>query len=312
MSQKFQGQDWFPEMRALRYFVCVAEEQSFSKAAGRLRIAQPALSRQIAGLERDLGIPLFDRLPRGVELTEAGEILLQHAYSVFSQLSQAFRDTTNHSQHPKGIVVLGTPPTPGEFILPELVTRTRERFPEIELRLVEGFSRELEKALISGDIAIAVMHDPPRRSDIYSEVLISEQLNLIGSPDALTRESYTFAEAAAMPLVMPPRPNYLRLIVDQVADEQGVSLNVVQRVEGVWHLKALVRHGNGFTLLTSGAVAVEKHQGTLDVRPITDPEVTWPLCVATSREQRRKGAVRAIEGLIVEIMREVREEGGWK
>jgi len=92
------------------------------------------------------------------------------------------------------------------------------------------------------------MHDPPRRSDIYSDVLISEQLNLIGAPDALTRESHTFAEAAAMPLVMPPRPNYLRLIVDRVADEQGVSLYVVQRVEGVWHLKALVRHGTRFTL----------------------------------------------------------------
>lgn len=312
MPQKFGDQDWHPEMRALRYFVCVAEEKSFSKASGRLRIAQPALSRQIANIEQNLGVSLFERHPRGVELTEAGELLLASSYSIFAQLSRAYRDITNNSQSPKGIVVIGTPPTPGEFILPELLKRVKERYPEIELRLVEGFSRQLEKALLSGEIALAVMHDPPNRSDIRTQVLIEERLSLIGPPHVLQQDSYTFEEAAGMPLVMPPRPNYLRMIVDRVADEKQLSLNVVQRVEGVWHLKALVRHGAGCTILTSGAVSVERRQGTLAVRPITDPEITWPLCIAVSEEQRRKGAVRAVEELVVEIMREASAEGIWE
>lgn len=116
VSKKFGNKDWHPEMRALRYFVCVEEEKSITRAAGRLRIAQPAMSRQIASLEEDLGVPVFIRMPRGVELTEADEILLERAYVTFALLSQAYRDVTTSSESPKGIVVVGTPPTAGVFI----------------------------------------------------------------------------------------------------------------------------------------------------------------------------------------------------
>ncbi len=312
MSKKFGDQDWHPEMRALRYFVCVAEEKSMTKAAGRLRVAQPALSRQIAGLEGDLGVPLFVRMPRGVELTEAGEILLERAYGVFSQLARAYRDVTTHSASPKGIVVVGMPPTPGEFILPPLLARTRRDYPEIELRLVEGFSRELEKALITGEIALAVMHDPPDRSDIHVRELLREQLHLIGPPAALDKEDYTLSEAAVFPLIMPPRPNYLRVLADRAADERGIELNVIQRVDGVWHIKALLRAGHGFSLLTFGGALTEIRQGTLAARPVRDPVIEWRLCVAARQDQRRKIAVSVVEDAIFEIVTDLSARGVWK
>lgn len=110
--------DWQLELRTLRYFVCVAEEGALTRAAERLRIAQPALSRQIAKLEADLGVSVFVRTPRGVELTEAGEILLSRSNTILAQIQQTHHDVTAHASNPRGVVVLGMPPTPGEFIAP--------------------------------------------------------------------------------------------------------------------------------------------------------------------------------------------------
>lgn len=108
--------DWEPDIRTLRGFVTVAEERNITRAANRLHIAQPALSRKIANLERELNLALFDRSVRGVDLTPAGKILLDRAYAIFGQLAQTFHDVTASSEKPAGTVVVGMPPTPGEFM----------------------------------------------------------------------------------------------------------------------------------------------------------------------------------------------------
>ena len=241
-------------------------------------------------------------MPRGVELTETGAILLERCYALFSQLAQTYRDVKTHATEPKGIVVVGMPPTPGEFILPPLIERIKRDYPQIVLRTVEGFSRELEKGMRSGDISLAVMHDPPENTDIVARELLRETLNLIGPPGTLTQDSYTLAEAAELPLIMPPRPNYLRVLVDRAADEAKLSLNIAHRVDGVWHLKALVRAGHGFTVLTYGAVLTEIQQGTLVARPIVDPVMTWQLCVVTHVGNSRKPAFAAVEDAICDIV----------
>lgn len=312
MSKKFGVQDWYPETRTLRYFVAVAEDKNVTKAAARLRIAQPAISRQIAQLEEDLGTALFIRLPRGVELTEAGQMLLENCYSIFSLMSQSYRDITAHSASPKGTVVIGMPPTPGEFILPSLLERIKERYPGIELRFVEGFSRELEKALIRGDIALAVMHEPPERSDILRRELLIENLYLVGPPGSLAQSEYTLEDVSRLPLVMPPRPNFLRIIFDRVCDERNLTPNVVQRVDGVWHLKALVRSGHGFTVLTYGGVLTEVAAGTLEARPIVEPQIAWRLCVASRVDQKPKVAVSVVEDAVFEIVTDFVARGIWR
>jgi LysR family nitrogen assimilation transcriptional regulator len=312
LVKNFEDHDWQPDLRTLRYFVCVAEEKSLTKAAGRLRIAQPALSRQIAKLEGDLDTSVFVRLPRGVELTETGAILLKRCYAVLSLLAQTYRDVKTHSTEPKGIVVVGMPPTPGEFILPPLMARIKRDYPQIVLRTVEGFSLDLEKGLRSGDIALAVMHDPPDSTDLVGRELLREGLNLIGPPGTLTQDSYTLAEAAALPLILPPRPNFLRVLVDRAADAADLTLNISHRVDGVWHLKALVRAGHGFSLLTYGAVLTEIQQGTLMACPVVEPVIAWRLCVVTRLDHSRKPAFAAVEGAIGDIVNDLVARGVWR
>ncbi len=303
--------DWEPDIRTLRCFVTVAEERNITRASNRLNIAQPALSRKIANLERDLNLVLFDRSVRGVDLTPAGKILLDRAYAIFAQLAQTFHDVTASSEKPAGTVVVGMPPTPGEFIAPPLLRHVKAHFPEIELRFREGFSRELENGLLNGQIGLAVMHNPPERPDITSQELLVEKLHLIGRTGALDKPFYTLAEAAALPLIMPSRANYLRLLADQHAEAAGHPLNIIQRVDGIWQLKALVRDGHGYTLLTFGGVLTEFHLGTLTAAPIIEPEVQWRLCTAIKSDQRRNMAVLEVERAIGEIVADLVARDIW-
>lgn len=304
--------DWQPELRTLRYFLCVSEEKNMTRAAGRLGVAQPALSRQIARLETDLGLPLFNRTPRGVELTEAGEILQRRAYAIMAQITQAHHDVTAHAEEPRGVVVVGMPPTPGEFIAPPLLSRIKADFPDIELRFVEGFSGELEGKLTRGEIGLAVMHDAPMQNDIVTTDLLVEHLYVIGPCGSLDKPSYPLREAVALPLVMPSRPNYLRILVDKHASALGLDLNVVQRADGVWHLKSLVRQGHGHTILTYGGVLAETQNGTLEARPITDPQINWTLCLATKADQRHKKAIQVVETVTQEIVNNLVRQGIWR
>lgn len=304
--------DWQPELRTLRYFICVAEEKSVTGAANRLGIAQPALSRQIARLEQDLRLPLFIRTPRGVELTEAGEILLRRAYAIMGQIRQARHDVTAHVDAPRGTVVVGMPPTPGEFIAPPLLAYIKQNYPEIELRFVEGFSRDLERWLTDGEIGLAVMHDAPERDDIVTSELLVEHLHVIGPKGGFVRPSYTLAEAVRLPLILPSRPNYLRILIDKLADAMGLTLNVVQWADGIWHLKALVRQGHGFSVLTYGGVLSEVQQGTLEAVPITNPQIDWTLCIAAKRDQQRKRTIQIVETAVQDIVGGLVASSTWK
>jgi LysR family nitrogen assimilation transcriptional regulator len=304
--------DWQIELRALRYFVCVAEEKSFTRAATRLRIAQPALSRQIKRLEDDLKVQLFERHARGTELTEAGEILLRRAYLIFNQIQQTHHDVTIQSSHLGGVVSVGMPPTPGEFIAPRLLERSKERYPDIELRFVEGFSGDLERKLANNEIGVAVMHDPAPRDDIHISELLVEHLCLVGKSGTLTKPSYSLAEAGSYPLVMPSRPNFLRILIDGHAEQLNIPLNIVTRSDGIGHTKSLVKYGHGFTILTYGAIISEVQQGVLEAVPIQDPEILWTLCVAMRTDQSRKKTLAVIEELIREVVQELVADGIWR
>lgn len=304
--------DWPIEIRSLRYFACVAEEKSFTRAAKRLRIAQPALSRQIRKIEDDLEVQLFVRNARGVELTEAGEILLTRAYVIFNQIQQTHHDVTIHSSRPAGVVSVGMPPTPGEFLAPRLLERCKERYPDIQLRFLEGFSNELEQKLTNNEIGVAVMHDPAPRDEIKISKLLVEHLCLVGKAGTLSKPAYTLAEAGAYPLVMPSRPNYLRVLIDDHAERYKIPLNIVTRSDGIGHTKSLVKYGHGFTILTYGAIISEVQQGVLEAVPIREPEILWTLCVAMRTDQSRKHTLSVVESLIREIVQDLVETGLWK
>src|SRR6185436_16193595 len=124
------------ELRHLRYFVAVGEEQHYGRAARRLRVAQPALSRQIQDLEQEIGFELFDRLPRGVKISEAGKLFLEDAWRILQQVNDATARAHRVARGQSGTLRVGfTENAAWHGIVPDSFQRFRERQPDAELQL---------------------------------------------------------------------------------------------------------------------------------------------------------------------------------
>src|SRR5215470_15288189 len=195
------------DLRALRYFVYVAEARSFSKAAAQLRVAQPALSRQVRKLEDELGVALMLRTGRQLELTEPGLLLLQRAHSLMRQVTQTADDVRAHGSRINGAMTLGVSPATCEVLGPLIVRECANRFPDLRLNFVEGFSGYIFDRLINQELTLCLMHNPPRHQGIEIQPLLSEPMYLVGPgaasgglPPATAR-----MKLQQLPLILPNR-----------------------------------------------------------------------------------------------------------
>lgn len=183
-------------MRHLRYFVVVAEEASFTRAALRLRIAQPPLSNQIKQLEKELGAKLFDRNRRGVRLTEAGRVLLEETRRVLAQLEGTARLVRRVDEGAVGRLALGFVPSASNSVLPPLLGAFGERYPEVEMYLNEMNPDALVRGLHERRIDAAFLYLPFEDAALSFRVVSRECLivalpethHLSGEPDIDVRE----------------------------------------------------------------------------------------------------------------------------
>lgn len=149
------------DLRALRYFIAVAEEGNFTRAAERLEMQQPPLSRQIKLLEQDLDVQLFRRRPRGVELTSAGLVFLADAKATLSQLDHAFEATRRTARGEQGRLSVGIAPTaPFHPLVPQSIRVYREVYPRVSLTLWEGLSNEVVEQFAKNDLDVAFVRAP--------------------------------------------------------------------------------------------------------------------------------------------------------
>jgi DNA-binding transcriptional LysR family regulator len=161
------------ELRHLRYFVAVAEEGHITRAAERLGMQQPPLSQRIKGIERELGVQLFRRKPRGVELTEAGRALLEDARSILGHLHRALETTRRAGRGEQGRLCVGIAPTaPFHPFIPRVIRGFRDAFPLVSLTLEEGLSNEVRERFSQGQMDVAFVRTFP----IHDENLVVSPL----------------------------------------------------------------------------------------------------------------------------------------
>ena len=166
------------EIHQLRYFVAVADEGSFSRAAAKVRVAQPSLSQQIRKLEAEVEQPLFDRLPRSVVLTEAGRCLIDYARQILASIGDARRCVDELKGEVAGKVAVGAIPTIAPYVLPELVVTFQEHYPDVILEIVEDVTDGITRRIEAGelDIALASTCRPSptlRRESVGTEPLLA-------------------------------------------------------------------------------------------------------------------------------------------
>ncbi|MGB7790970.1 MAG: LysR family transcriptional regulator [Terrimicrobiaceae bacterium] len=164
------------EIHQLRYFVAVAEEGSFSRAAERMRVAQPSLSQQIQKLEQEIGQRLFDRLARGVTPTAAGAGLLPFARKILNDLADARRCVEEHLDMIGGTVTAGIIPTIAPYVLGPLLVDFEREYPQIAVRAVEDVTENLIRLLEVGEIDVAVVSTCRSGAGLHRELWAREPL----------------------------------------------------------------------------------------------------------------------------------------
>lgn len=262
------------ELRHLRYFVCVAEELNIGRAALRLHISQPPLTRQIQQLEDEVGALLFKRTSRGVELTDAGRVLYEEARHILAQAERAAERTHKAAQGLLGridVAIFGS----GIFgVIPQLLRRFRDAYPEVNI-VLHSLDKEAQiDALRHRRITVAFNRLMRPIDGLVCETILTEPLFVAVPSDSVlaARTAIEMAELAAHPLVLFPtgsRPSF----IDQVRGmcrAAGFVPQVAQEVSDVVHAMALVGSGFGACLVPHSGT----HLGVPGVtyRPLHTPE----------------------------------------
>ena len=249
------------DLRHLKYFIAVAEELNIGRAALRLHISQPPLTRQIQQMEEELGVALFIRTPRGVELTQAGEMFLEEARNIRALIERAIERTKRAGEGKLGRMDIGIFGSGILGAIPKLLHLFRDTHPDVEVVLHTMTKEEQIEALRQKRISVAFNRMLLPLPDITSELILREPLFLaIRQEHPLSaQESVSFMELANYPLVLFPtgaRPNFVDRVME-LCRGKGFSPEISQIVGDAVTGVALVAAGFGITLVTESAITLQ-------------------------------------------------------
>jgi len=301
------------DLKQLRTFICVAEAGSLSRASDRLRIAQPALSRHIKLLEQEIGVELFARHVRGMDLTEPGRELLARVSGLVRQIEQSVHDIQSMRAEVKGHVALGLMPTVSGVLAVRLVERAARELPGVTLRLVEGYSGHLIEWLQRGDIDLSFLYGPSGDFHLHTKELLYENIGLISPPGSLPDigESIRFKEVEALPLALPSRPHGIRVVVDAAAAKAGVSLNVAFDGDSFRVLTSLVANGLYHAFVPLSAVTEKLNAGIVEARTIARPQVRRQLILGMPSDRSNTRATESIIAILMDEIASMIRSGEW-
>lgn len=301
------------ELSQLRTLIHVAELGSLSKAADRLHIAQPALSRQIRLLEEELDVRLFDRHGRGMVVTDAGQDVLRHALRVMAELEDIRATVADEDAPLRGHVSIGMPPTVADILSEPLVAAFRESHPEATLRIVSAYSGYLLDWMHRGEVDASILYDPKSARTLRVQPLLEELLFLIGPPGAGLSQDVPvdFDDLEHVRLLLPSAGHGLRIILDKCAAERGFFLSVPVEADSYSTLKGLVRGGHGQTILPLAPIHRDLAVGDLCAAPLHNPVPQRRLVLAFPTDRPIPRLARFAGQTVVSKVRQMVERGVW-
>ena len=301
------------DFRQLKTFNCVAELGSLSKASDTLRVAQPALSRQIKLLEHELRTELFSRNGRGMVLTEAGRLLLARTAGIVRQIDQIRDDIQSSGGAPSGRVVLGLVPTVSCVISARLARRTVESYPGISLCIVESYSGHLVEWLHRGQMDLAVIYGPSVDLHLTVQSLGRDRIVAVGPRGCglARKKRIEIGWLLQQKLVLPSHSHGLRALIERAAAERKSKLDVQIEADSFRVLTSLVEEGLGYTLLPPSSVRNEVAEGRLETAAISKPAPVRELAIASPIDHPGSTATAAITALLRSETKACRDEGLW-
>lgn len=247
------------DLRQLRYFVVVAEERSVTRAAARLHLTQPPLSAQLARLEHELGVPLLVRHRRGVDLTDAGRLLAEHARAVLADVEAATEAVRRTGQGHSGRLTLAFVPATAWAVLPGLLRRFTADRPDVDLRFLEGGSDLVADHVRARRADLGLLHLPPAGASIGPDLdvaVVRREPLVAVVPRAMAArfgERVDLAELAGEPFLVPSRAMSAHVLG---ACRLSGFVPEPREVELVQTVAALVGAGAGVSVLPASVAAV--------------------------------------------------------
>jgi LysR family nitrogen assimilation transcriptional regulator len=290
--------------RQLRYFCKIVECGSFSRAAATIHVAQPALSQQIAELEAQIGVELLQRSARGVRATRAGEVLYREALGILRQMDQIPSLVRSDSGGVEGSVSLGVVSILGPRVALAVVAACREALPRVTLKLVALDSAGLRERVESQALDMAIVFE----SDLLlpalaRQPLFRQRLYFIGHPrQGAPSGSFSLAQLAELPLVLPSRPNVVRVLLDDALKSAGLSPTVVAELDDAASLLAAVRAGLGGVILPTGNLT-DIGGGDLSAPALIEPPLYLTASIVSDSDTPLSRAGEALRTLLIELVR---------
>lgn len=243
-------------LRQLQYAVLLSQEGSFSALAQKLNITQPALSKQILTLEKTLGIQLFDRNSNPLTLTAAGEHFIKEAKELLFREDKLMRSMEQFRQGEKGRLVIGITPFRSAYLIPKIVKKVRERFPGVQVRLVEQGSELLRKNAAEGKFDLAVVNMPVDESALDVTLIEPDRLVLVlrremaeKIPALQGKEKIDFSLCKDLPFVVPGEGQEMRMLFEKLCDVANIHPEIAVEAVSLNTVWELACSGVGATLL---------------------------------------------------------------
>ncbi|HKU66533.1 MAG TPA: LysR family transcriptional regulator [Candidatus Baltobacteraceae bacterium] len=261
------------ELQQLEYFRIVARTQHVTQAAEELAITQPALSRAMARLERDLGVALFDHRGRSVKLNRYGEAFLRHVERALSAIEEGRREVTDLSDRDAGVIAFGFAHALGTSVVPDLIAHFRQQHPRARFQLLQNASHIILEELEAGDVDLALVSPvPPTSERIESLELSSEELYLAVPHDHrfAKRKSVRLAELRDDTFVCLREGYALRTLTDHFCAQAGFAPKIAFEGEEIATLRGLVAVGLGVAIIPAAGSPAESAPPQL--------HITEPVC----------------------------------
>jgi len=304
------------EVRQCRYFVAVVDAQSMTGAARKLNVVQSAISRQLANLEAELQTTLLLRSKNGVKPTEAGRVMYLHAQAVIKHIEAAGDTIRSLDREVRGTVSVGIPSSTAAILALPLLTAVRAQLPLVELSIVEGLSGLLSEQLATAKLDLSVLfHDEPLRGFERLPLFI-ERLHFV-SVDPLARKKFgrarsiDFSEVVKWPLVLPSRPNSIRMLLEREALRANRELKVIAELSGVKTIVGAVESGLGSSIMMAANTIAMSPRKAAVFLPISNPIMDRTAWLFQPEHSSLTVAATRVRELVIQLVKSLITDKRW-
>ncbi|MCI0414259.1 LysR family transcriptional regulator [bacterium] len=275
------------DLHQLSLFLAVAESGSISAAARLRNISQPVLSLHVQNLEEYFGVPLLDRIGRGVELTEAGNLLVQKIRAVLGSVMEMKEAIEEWKDLGRGFLKIGGSTTPGAYLLPKILGQFKKEFPGIELDLLIGNTAQVEQWVSENALSLGVIGKKTTLPALEAVPFVKDELVVITPANHVfsKKKSIRAKDLAGYPFIIREEGSNTRQTYEDVLKRKGIKLNIALELGSTEAIKQAVSAGLGISIVSPLCIQSERKHKDLHVLRVHDAEFVREFHIISLRDK---------------------------